>query len=527
MLNSHGDVTSPSRCGRYVGRVGALAVALGVGLAVSTGLGSGVALADDTGASQNDEPGAQTEPSGTQAETNDPPSQPDPLGAEQESANGTDNATRESKPASVPRMIFNSSGGALTSERWQRRPALRWRDGLQPSNEPSTQPSTDVGTPDSPKPTGPTSSRHGANQYVSAPQAQTLEATTQPPTRAPRIPAPVKRQPPPVLSAQIETHAVDIAAGQQKSSPAALNVGILHDPAQRRAPEPPAVTAPALTAPTAVLTVATNLLSAAHSPFATPRPAAPAQPPVLLAVLGWVRREIEHTFFNKTPNIRDQEIEVHRRSGEVFQFDVDTDDDPLTYSVPDRGQPGGPTKGTVTIDQATGSYTYTPDPGTPAGETDTFTVTVSDAGDGFHLHGLSGFRLPDGGHTDTATVHVTIVNDPPVTPSRTYNVRVGEATVVDLLQIASDPNGDPLTRGTLVYKDESITVTILPEGVVNSVLQTQYLKVAYPVAGNMTYSEVTVKKPGTATLTYTMSDGVSQSTGVLTFIATDPAAVVT
>lgn len=89
---------------------------------------------------------------------------------------------------------------------------------------------------------------------------------------------------------------------------------------------------------------------------------------------------------------------------------VDPDGDVLTYAVA-----SGPGKGEVTLD-GTGHFVYTPDPVLAHdGLTDSFQVRVSDAGSGFHLHGLMGlinlltFGLLGGDpHSSTSTVNLTV-----------------------------------------------------------------------------------------------------------------------
>lgn len=90
----------------------------------------------------------------------------------------------------------------------------------------------------------------------------------------------------------------------------------------------------------------------------------------------------------------------------------------ITYSVPDEGMPGGPARGTVTVDNAAGTFTYTPDE-TFTG-TDSFAFVASDApatgirlldnliGSALGLLGLSG------AYRDTATV--SIFNGVPIQP---------------------------------------------------------------------------------------------------------------
>jgi hypothetical protein len=109
---------------------------------------------------------------------------------------------------------------------------------------------------------------------------------------------------------------------------------------------------------------------------------------------------------------------------------VDPDSAVLTYSVTQN-----PVHGAVAV-AANGSYTYTPDASLAAtGTTDSFGVSVSDAGSGFHFHGIAGLLnalsfglLGRSGHTSTATVAVTVApfgppNPPPV---------AGQLTAADL-----------------------------------------------------------------------------------------------
>lgn len=90
----------------------------------------------------------------------------------------------------------------------------------------------------------------------------------------------------------------------------------------------------------------------------------------------------------------------------------------ISYSVPGRDMPGGPTRGTVTVDNATGTFTYTPDENYIG--TDSFAYIASDApttgirllddliGSIMHILGLSARNR------DTATV--SIFNGVPIQP---------------------------------------------------------------------------------------------------------------
>ena len=117
---------------------------------------------------------------------------------------------------------------------------------------------------------------------------------------------------------------------------------------------------------------------------------------------------------------------------------ADSDSAELTYSVT-----AAPAHGAVVVDDG-GGYVYTPDPSVAAaGTTDSFSVAVSDAGSGFHIHGLTGLLnlltfglLGSAGHTTVRTVDVTVT---PFTTSSGPSTGGGGP--------APDPTPDP--TGTL------------------------------------------------------------------------------
>jgi hypothetical protein len=123
-------------------------------------------------------------------------------------------------------------------------------------------------------------------------------------------------------------------------------------------------------------------------------------------------------FFNQPPGIR-ATLADQTGSG-VITGVLDTNDPdsaPLTFTVTTK-----PAHGSVVL-APDGSFTYTADPAVgPTGTTDLFRITVSDAGSGFHIHGLGGLihlltfgLIGDPGHSATATVSVTVApfTDPP------------------------------------------------------------------------------------------------------------------
>ena len=126
--------------------------------------------------------------------------------------------------------------------------------------------------------------------------------------------------------------------------------------------------------------------------------------------------------FNKTPTLAP--VTIGQDSAGVVTGDLraaDSDGGTVSFVVT-----RGPVNGTVVVD-TTGRYTYTPDPEyAQAGTTDSFTVSVSDADAGFHLHGLVGLLnllsfglIGQSGHSATATVPVVVypTGPPPNPPS--------------------------------------------------------------------------------------------------------------
>ena len=123
--------------------------------------------------------------------------------------------------------------------------------------------------------------------------------------------------------------------------------------------------------------------------------------------------------FNQTPTLNP--VNTSRSPEGVVSGQLNADDPdsaPLSYTIVT-----GPAHGSVSFDAA-GRYTYSPDPSmVTAGYTDTFTVSVSDADSGFHIHGLSGLLnmltfglLGESGHTAVRTVTV---------PANTYSAGSG------------------------------------------------------------------------------------------------------
>lgn len=145
---------------------------------------------------------------------------------------------------------------------------------------------------------------------------------------------------------------------------------------------------------------------------------------------------------------------------------ADPDGDPLTFTVTEN-----PARGVVVVDPD-GSYLYTPDRAAAAtGAIDSFGVSVSDAGGGFHLHGLSGLinlltfgLIGDSGHTSAGTVRVTVAPFTPTNTAPAGNAVVNSPDpttgVVTGAVIGSDADGDALTySGSTTTTKGAVIVT--------------------------------------------------------------------
>jgi len=173
---------------------------------------------------------------------------------------------------------------------------------------------------------------------------------------------------------------------------------------------------------------------------------------------------IAAVFFNQSPALRPTQAGQGANgvvSGNLRASDIDSA--ALSYTVARK-----PVHGSVAV-AADGSFTYTPNPATgAAGTTDSFVVTVSDAGSGFHIHGLSGLinaltfgLIGDSGHNGGAMVSITVTpfNNLPTG----YAIVGSPAPVTGVVRgtvVGTDADGDTLTyRGSATTIKGSVIVT--------------------------------------------------------------------
>jgi beta-glucosidase/6-phospho-beta-glucosidase/beta-galactosidase len=353
----------------YVGRVGGLAVALGVGAALFTGTATAWAGPSGTESSSEHSSESSTESSTTSAETS--PSATDSL--------DTPAASDKKDPpeSSVSAATVTVTNGDTTA-----------------TDESSSEPDA--------------AETEVAGEVAARPQAKKSVAPA-----AETVTTPVSK----IAAAEVKVKASSFVAQpesndetpQVSSRLAVQSLAVASEPAAPSLRPWPTAFDPT-TVVTYVTGLVTSLVNAVLSPFAAGGPALPSDPSPW-ALLAWVRRELFNESPRLTPVINPQTT-TGLITGNVGA--VDPDGDPLTYTVIGRPQNGG----TLEIDQA-GNFTYRPMNAMAAvGGVDQFTVVVSDEAAGFHVHGplgllklvpiLGNFINPGGGDAVAQTITVNV-----------------------------------------------------------------------------------------------------------------------
>jgi YVTN family beta-propeller protein/VCBS repeat-containing protein len=526
---------------KYVGRVGALAVALGIGTAVATT--PWVAVAEPS----TDSSSASDSSSSTAESTSTDDAKPAPAG---DSSGGIDTAADSGISGGDPGSgIVASSGGAVTSSSSAGVAAHKGPGVSTEGDEAATQESLEPIVAD-PATDDPESSTPEQPLVPETPPPITEPATVSEPSDDDG-PAPAQQvtvDPPQAHALAAVTDTADPDAGLD----ALEDAGAAHHATALSATSWSA-TAPASAVP--AIAVATPLLPAAQAAPANPvavvsdlvsgllawvglgpslnAPAAPVQSPGLLGLLAWIGHEIRRTFFNQTPTTAynpaensktvDGDGSVTKVTGDLNA--VDADGDPLVFTVTQT-----PQKGSVVVNPD-GTFTYTPSAQlATTGGTDVFVVEVEDRG--FHLHGLPGLLnlvtfglLGDSSHGTTATVTLNVVstNQPPQVgnPAVTIvnvdadtgvvtgkvNVTDGDSLVYSLSGVPNEGSFSVDTSGVWTYTpslDARLRATDI-----NAIPADKQVSFGITVSDGLTYISVPITAPVTplAIATIAVGDG--------------------
>ncbi|KAB7759159.1 hypothetical protein MMUC44124_10120 [Mycolicibacterium mucogenicum DSM 44124] len=360
-----------------VGGYGGLAVAAWLVTAVATG--HGVAVADTAGGSANSSTSSSSSSSGGSTSSSSPGGTPGTAGG---TASGTTGTTGATGAAGTAGTTGSSSASGTSATPGSTTSSTEVSSGVVVSNTGGAHTGTSSTTPkDGTDESVRGSGKPGAAKpSASGKSASKSSAGTKPSLKPSRVEATSAASKPaaqtavsaaavsPNVSAKTATVTAAAAAPTTQTTSTAATTAASATAAV------PAVVAAQVASPATGLVgflngVVTNLLN----PFLKPVPHTP-EPfgPAVWAVLAWVRRNV----FNQAPTIAYNPTTTVQ-TGQTVTGNLgatDPEGDALTYKVTQ-----GPKYGTLTIDQATGNFTYTPnDINYTAVQTDSFSVSVTD-----------------------------------------------------------------------------------------------------------------------------------------------------
>ena len=435
--------------GRHVGRVGALAVALGIGTALvttpgiafadegtSSGADKGVKSSDvksnDVDSNDVDSNDVDSNPIGDT--TNDPitgtpnegPSLPSHVGTkpDQTASSGTGPGTSIGTSGG-PKVILNAQTTIDTGRATHTAtPPVRPQPPVIAVSDPPVSvptspviPPTTLRAADPTTVTTPAAGSHPPVTKTGSPSDPLHGAgLTHPnPTPPPKpAPSPKPVDPP---SSIATTHVTRVSVESDLDAPGTSNQpqtntfrATVFAPTLPEPTVPPPTPADTLLAlPGAFVSTALNLVTQALAPIFGP--GAPGDNPVLWTMLAFVRRQFNQGFANSAPVLAPQQTSQDLDDAQVHGTfgGTDADGDTLSYTVPTTGL-GAPAHGEVTIDQAGGTYTYTPEAGY-VGE-DYFFVTATDDTAAPHIHALGQTHLV-AARVDVTVAPPEITNQPP------------------------------------------------------------------------------------------------------------------
>ena len=305
------EVGSTTPYARYVGRVGALAVALGVGMAIATGQGLGIARAETdqpTDSQSTNAPSAtekavdeSADPTVEAHDPSDPPEPADPT-VDAHDPSGPPESGQVLDSESVPEMNYDSSGGLVEADdddsdvSSDDEPSGDGDDQEAESEEPA--PTSSVSSPQAPDLPEPSHDSAGTSDDVVVQHDSTQTKPSAPggdADRASRRQDVAERD---EVNAAPDPDQRGLSTGQELSSGQQLMTAAAHEPV-RTAAEVESREPAAASLPGAMLSYATNWVGAVFSAFLAPSPASPPQPPLFWAVLTWAGREVQQTLANR------------------------------------------------------------------------------------------------------------------------------------------------------------------------------------------------------------------------------------
>lgn len=442
----------------YVGRVGALAVAFGIGAAVTL---PGIAWADsgatDLGAKTAPDTSRTADPSPEPAGDGDTDSKSDEQTASADDSAGEDVGDAQDQHDESTGELAGPQGNAGEDE-----PTVDGVEASEPDldldrSDPDSAPGTGTPTAEvSPPPPADVEEKERAQAREHVPDASVAMSRPERSSEVDQIAENVVTQKfideaPAARVFTADPHdrfaARSALPGGADASPAS--------PSSAPAKPQPSLIDSLLAIPGSLASGVLNLVSAVLAPVIGP--GAPLDSPFLWGALTLLRRQFDQAFANHTPVLAPIQTSQDVDDGQVHGLlgGTDRDGDALTYTVPARGSIGGPVHGTVTVDQTAGTWTYTPDDnGTPTNfaddyrGSDSFAITVSDANTGFHVHALGAT------HQAVASVAVQINSTqvtPPTAPDPEHPYTPAPSQSGDSIGAvrgtvhATDPNGLPVS----------------------------------------------------------------------------------
>ncbi|MCV7280488.1 tandem-95 repeat protein [Mycolicibacterium flavescens] len=421
----------------YIGRVGALAVALGIGFAV--GSPAGVVWAEPTDGSAADANPSADQPA-------DSPTKPESAGDE-----STD-------PESESDPISELDDGVVASDPDDATPTVEPDPEPEPEQEPAAKPAD------------------RDNDWNAALNAEPAE-----PAYANQVSGPAA--PPDVTDLQLRSAAAEEPPVEQPVDAAAqqfVATSLVHETQQEEDQQEQAPV-PAPAPPPSIFTALNTLVAPAISGFFAALSGNPSGSPLAWLFAAFARRDVGEStalaVVNESPTVSTEFDSQVAATGAVTGriVAVDPEGNKLTYKLT-----SAPTDGTVSFDAKTAKFTYTPTTAqrilaatTPEIDTVAMTVTVSDGTNNIvqvidvPVGEAPIAKLADIGPVDDTTAVVT-------TATRAYvtNRAAGTVTVIDTVNntvigtLNAGPTPDALAvkpDGTRLYVSsvENNTVTVL------------------------------------------------------------------